>query len=317
MRNPNLQSASVLPLALANCITVLLACLCALPTLVWAAKPNSDLDNLVKSRLDIVGATLAYQPAVAFEDLSALSPVCAEQLRHQRISELNPKYGSWLSSIRETNLLSQPEFAILKDAKSFHHYCWGEVAQNRYYREISAQKKLDLAGYAASSYKYVIDHPGHLPSGWPYMAKMQTDYGTALLLAKNTPAAAVAFQTALNLDPRTLKAYTGLADLLVSGGAKAKALELVSEGLRYFPGSKPLVRRYSELGGKTPYPAPHPQPVPKDAVSEIPHEDNSVATEAPKTETAKTTPSDNPGPGEKQAEPAQRKDNPYCRFCAD
>ena len=314
MRNHNLQYVSALPRERVTCITILLACLCALPTLVGAAKPDSGLDNLVQSRLDIIGATLAYQPAVAFEDLSALSPVCAEQLRHQRISELNPKYGSWLSSIRETNLLSQPEFAILSDAKSFHHYCWGEVAQNRYFREVSAQKKLDLAKYAASSYKYVIDHPDHLPSGWPYMAKMQTDYGTALLLSKNTPAATVAFQTALNLDPRTLKAYTGLADLLASSGAKAKALELVSEGLRYFPGSKPLVRRYSELGGKTPYPDPYPQPVPKDATNEAPHENISVAPEAPKTDAVKTTTSDNPGPGEK---PVQRRDNPYCRFCAE
>ncbi len=289
-----------------------------LPCLAWAAKPGEHgLDNLIKSRLDIVGATLAYQPAVAFEDLAALSPLCAEQLRHQRISELNPKYGSWLSSIRETNLLEQPEFAILKDAKSFHHYCWGEVAQNRYYREVSAQKKLDLAQYAASSYKYVIDHPEYLPSGWPYMAKVQTDYGNALLLSKNAPAAAVAFQTALGLDPRTLKAYTGLADLLAGSGAKAKALELVTESLRYFPGSKPLVRRYNELGGKMPYPTPYPQPVLKEAVRETPPENsnatNGASTEAHKADTVKAVPSDPP----KQIEPTPRKDNPYCRFCAE
>lgn len=324
MRNPKQHSTLAFPRVLTIRITVLLACLLALPSFTWAAKPDG-LDNLIKTRLDIVGATLAYQPAVALDDLAALSPLCAEQLRHQRISELNPKYGSWLSSIRETSLLTQPEFAILRDAKSFHHYCWGEVAQNRYYREASTQKKLDLAQYAASSYKYVIDHPDHLPPGWPYMAKIQTDYGNALLLSKNTPAAAVAFQTALNLDPRTLRAYTGLADLHISNGAKSKALEIVTEGLRYFPGSKPLLRRYNELGGKTPYPEPYPQPIAKDAVSDKPSEENSAPKETPaeaqKSDAVTSTPGSAVSPSEKDTTttdtPAVRKDNPYCRFCAE
>ena len=300
-------------------VVLLLAYLFTLPA-SWAAG-SPQLDALIKSRMDIVGAKPAYMPPVAIEDLVSLSPLCAELLRNQRISELNPKFGSWLSSMRSSGILDNPEFNILIDAKSFHHYCWGELAQNRYYREVNAQKRKDLAQYAASSYKYVIDHPEYLPGDWPYMPKMYVAFGNAVLLTKENARATGAFLTAIRLDPRTITAYSALADLYVSEGAKAKALDLVKEGLRYDPKSKAMQRRYNELGGKLPYPEPYPPPPQKvesaPAVT-VPSgtKDGGAAAPTPDKGSPKAQSGDQPDTAEKPA-PIGTKDNPYCRFCAE
>ena len=145
------------------------ACLLFAPIASRAADPamQREIQALIASRTDIIGAKPAYMPPVAMEDLADLSPLCAELLRHQRRAEQNPQFGSWQSSMQASGLLDEPQFAILRHAGSFHHYCWGELAQNRYYREVDRQKKKDLAQYAASSYKYVIDHPQYLPGNWP------------------------------------------------------------------------------------------------------------------------------------------------------
>jgi hypothetical protein len=107
-----------------------------------------------------------------------------------------------------------------------------------------------------------------------------------------------------------------LADFYSGIKQPAKALEIITEGLRHNPDTKSLQRRYTELGGELPYPAPI-EPTPAvEAEAAKPEEPptptpNSVEPAASPT----TVP---PAPVEPTAEPQiGSPTNPYCRFCPD
>lgn len=273
----------------------------------------------VSDRLDVIGAKVHGQPPVGLNDLAGIEPACVLVLRYVKREQDNPQLGVWYEQLKGSPLLDLPQNHIAKGALSFHHYCWAEVVRNRYYRESDARIKKELAEYVVSSHKWMIDNAEYIPGDWRYLPKVYINMGTGYLLMKNTGGAFSAFQKALSLDPRQQAAYTNLADTFVTLGKKPEALGYIKEGLRYFPESKALKRRYEELGGKPPYPEPHPS-----AIAETP-----VATPAPDT----VPPPPSVSSKEKAQAPEERdsapkvtdntrtestnKNNPHCRFCAE
>lgn len=263
------------------------------------------------AQIETLGAHIHLQPPVDIGDIKLIEPVCVLILAYEKRGDDNPSLGYWYPQLKNSPLLDLPEYRMAKDASSLHHYCWAEVLRYRYYRETKAGVRRSLARAITGGYKFVIDHPEYLPKNWPYMAKMYVDYGKGLLLEKKPGEAVVAFKTAINLDPEYVLAYSALADVLVQDGQKSKAMESIVEGLKYRPESKPLRRRYEELGGKPPYPEPYPE-----AQIEPKAEQSTAAPSA--IEQTKPAPEGNvgePAAGASEAAQTQPKDNPYCRFC--
>ena len=286
-----------------------------LPLKILAAGSSSS--PVIVSRLDIVGAKIHGQPPIAIADLPALEPACELVLRYLKRWDDNPSLGIWYIQLKNSPLLDLPENNIAKDAVSFHHYCWGEVGRNRYYLETDTRKKKELAEYAMSGSKYVIDHPEFRPQNWRYLSYIYVKMGTGYLLMKDTASAINALLMSLQINPRERIAYIHLADAFSEGGKKSEALKYVIEGLKYFPKNKGLIRRYQELGGKLPLPEPYPDIEIKSNEEPATQADKTTAPETNSTQPkpiAQET-EKNGAPSEAIPPAASQKPNPYCRFC--
>lgn len=136
------------------------------------------------------------------------------------------------------------------------------------------------------------------------LAETQMASSVALLGLKRETEAFVALNKAVSLAPETATTHIRLADYYISRKQTAEALIAVTEGLKYVPESKGLQRRYTELGGKPPFPAPY-----KKAETEplsTPGETSTAPESVPGTEQPASEPS-------RQDE--GKRDKPWCRFC--
>lgn len=199
------------------------------------------------------------------------------------------------------------------------HFCECVRYYNRAVRESASwEAKKYYSGESVNSCKYFIarngDRPQLLSLAYLYKGMAQQ------LLNLRTEATADMLQ-ALQLNPKLQDAYVKLADTLSALGNNAKALDMVTEGLRNIPDSKPLKRRYFKLGGKEPLPQPHrggetekapeakapsgkeaepvPAPMPEEGAAKRPE---TRETTAPVQAEAKPAPIGSPS-------------NPWCRFC--
>lgn len=143
-------------------------------------------------------------------------------------------------------------------------------------------------------------------------AEVHLQKGKALRLDRQENKAVDEFMEAIRGNPELAQAYVELADIQARNKKSGEALKTVTEGLRHAPDSKPLKRRYTELGGKLPYPDPvatvpvEPQVAkPDEAIAStpvVPVESTSDTPAAPAVE---------PVVQPKIGSPK----NPYCRFC--
>jgi len=228
-------------------------------------------------------------------ELTSLPPFCKA-----RFNEGSPEYKQWLSVLG-------PDFGHT------HHYCAGVNYLNRYYRTRSKQGKTFNLNNARSNFEYMVSHAA--PS-YSLMPEIHANLGTVYSLM-NQPAQAIThFNRAITLDPRQPRPYNVLADFYIRIKQPAKALEIVIEGLRHNPDTRSLQRRYAELGGKLPYPAPVASE-PDAAQAAKPDEivpSAAVEQEAPpETSAAAAASAVEPTEPPKIGSPK----NPYCRFCPD
>lgn len=199
-----------------------------------------------------------------------------------------------------------------------HHYCVGINSINRYYRSRSQQDKRFNLNNARGNLEYMVTHAD---PAYSLMPDVYLNLGVVYSLM-NQPAQAIThFNKAIELNPRQPRAYGALADYYLKNKQAAKALEIVTAGLRYNPDTMSLQRRYTELGGKLPYPAPASEAA---STPQTPSTGLQVSpTPAPATppeasvperaaeKTADTTASSPETP--KIGSPT----NPWCRFCPD
>jgi hypothetical protein len=131
---------------------------------------------------------------------------------------------------------------------------------------------------------------------------------------------------AIKGNPELAGAYVELADIQASNKKPQDALKTVTEGLGHAPDSKPLKRRYAELGGKLPYPEPvvkksspaaDASPAPQQALAEA-APSSPAAVEANQPALAADKPVRAPA-APAQIEPAKigSPKNPYGRICPD
>lgn len=291
-------------------------------------------------QMDALGATVPLMKPLGINDVIFLEPVCALIFKYSNRFVKDNSLQQWYIQLQDSPLLDLPEYNIAKGAISLHHYCYSKVVEHYYYKEKDPIKRTFWAGYVASGYKFVIDHQEYRPTNWHYLAKLYVDYGNALMLGGKLTQSALAinaFETALRNDNAFVPAMVSLAEVYEKLGKKSKALEYVTEGLRYKPNSKSLKLRYEELGGKPPYPEPYPAPELTSHTEELkpsettpPERKEGEATTTQVTPNVKeagqgTDPKQNMPPaadsmGKNQDKPAtgtgsQPSNNPFCRFC--
>jgi len=135
--------------------------------------------------------------------------------------------------------------------------------------------------------------------------------GIAMSMLQKPGEAVGNLRQAIEMNPRLPRAYMTLADLYDQQKNRGKALETVTAGLRHNPDAKSLQRRYTELGGKLPY------PVPIEPAAAAPAKADEVAAPAAAEPAVAApvaaTPAAEPAAAPKIGSPT----NPYCRFCPD
>ena len=238
--------------------------------------------------------------------------------------------------------LPQPQDSPLRNTipdgcGSLHHYCFGLQSLIRVDRSRGVEQKYWLS--------QAIGHFKERSSGWegstcPLRPEAYTNLGKALLRQNKALAgqAVANFNKALDLRPDYVPAYLALSDAYLSLGKKGEALNAAAQGLKYLPDSKGLLRRFKELGGKTPpTPVAAAQPAaPKvTAGQQATPGQTSEPGAAPQQSSGAGANSEHPAPikdtspGKSDAEhPATQQapgeagetkigtpTNPYCRFC--
>lgn len=226
-------------------------------------------------------------------EMAALPPYCAA-----RFNEGSDAFRTWRSNMGG-------------DFSHVHHYCAGLNFLNRARGSFTSGRNGGL-GAAVREFDYVLTHAS---PGFYLRAEILMNRGVALSLMKRDGEAVGNLLEAIRLDARQPRAYMTLADLYDKQKNRGKALETVSEGLRQNPGTKSLQRRYTELGGRLPYP---------EAVAAVPAEAEAAppaAASPANAQPAASGPAD-PAPAPPAPEPIVQPKigsptNPYCRFCPD
>lgn len=197
-----------------------------------------------------------------------------------------------------------------------HHFCDCIRFTNRAYSALGNSYKMKYnlqIGIGGCDYALANTSPNFFMRPEIHLHK-----GKALRLYQKEGQAVGEFMEAIRGNPALAQAYVELADIQARNKKSDEALKTVTEGLRHAPDSKPLMRRYTELGGKPPYPAPI-EPAKGEPLTAKPDETTSPApAPASPVEPTESTPAAVAPTTESIAPPVVGSPkNPYCRFCPD
>jgi tetratricopeptide (TPR) repeat protein len=255
--------------------------------------PEKLVPALLAMLFTIPSAVAGWAPTPA--EMAALPPYCAA-----RFNEGTEAFKSWRSTMGG-------------DFIHIHHYCAGLNFLNRARGSVSSKNNGTL-GAVVREFDYVLTHAS---PDFYMRSEILMNRGIALSMMKRHGEAVSNLLQAIERDAKQPRAYMALADLYDKQKNRSKALETVSEGLRHNPDVRSLQRRYTELGGKPPYPAPV-EPVPAEHPAAKP--DEAVASDpTPASPAAPSAGASEPPAAVEPVAPAKigSPKNPYCRFCPD
>jgi len=243
--------------------------------------------------------------------LLTAAPVMAEWIPSQTEMAALPGYcAAKFSEGKNPESAKVWRASIGGDFMHIHHYCAGLNFLNRARGMASGNDKRGTLGAAMGNFNYMLDNAS---PGFYLRPEILMNRGITQSMQGKGGAAVGDLLKAIEINPNLPRAYMALADLYAKQKNRSKALETVTAGLRHNPDTKSLQRRYTELGGKLPYPEPL-QPVAVEAPAGTPD-----ATPAPaaagsaETPLSAATPAEQPGTKPQIGSPK----NPYCRFCPD
>ena len=249
-----------------------------------------------KKNMLALGAGLAMAQSAAADwapnkaEMATLPPYCAA-----RFDERSAAFQTWKSTMGG-------------DFIHVHHYCAGLNFVNRARGMASAKDRRGVLGAAVRNFDYILTHT---QPDFYLRAEALMNRGIAMSMLQKPGEAVGNLRQAIEMNPRLPRAYMTLADLYDQQKNRGKALETVTAGLRHNPDAKSLQRRYTELGGKLPY------PVPIEPAAAAPAKADEVAAPAAAEPAVAApvaaTPAAEPAAAPKIGSPT----NPYCRFCPD
>lgn len=263
----------------------------------------------------MLALVLQLQPITA----TALEPYAAKENE----LALMPSYcQAKLGKDRGNQAISNKWGAIYGvDWGNMHHYC--DALKFIIRADRSIRNKADL-GFNLQNAAFSIEHllTSEQTPDWILRSEAHVKLGEVILrmakIGKASEGKAIQnFQQAIIIQPNYEPAYSALSDFYVNKGLKQKALNTVEEGLKNIPDSKILLRRFKELGGKTP-PAPvvvTQQTAPNGAAnSPVKQEQAGSATSSSPSDVPASS---SPETSQEQATPSKigSPSNPWCRFC--
>lgn len=215
-----------------------------------------------------------------------------------------------------------------KNTMHMHHYCSGLRFLNRAYAAMSDKKEMRYnAERSLSNFDYVLSHT---EESYAMRGEVHLNKGRSLKLLRRNAQAVAEFNKALRYEIDSPDAYQALADHFQESGNKTKALEMVTEGLRRNPDSKGLKRRYTEFGGKLPYPEPLAKQSSSTPDAEAPSQSQQRSNGQEISGSGTATPPETNAPVEAEGKVADTAvsppvappkigspTNPWCRFCPD
>lgn len=206
------------------------------------------------------------------------------------------------------------------NAIHMHYYCDGLRFIDRAYASMS--NKSEMQYYLKSSLSGFDIVLKSTQESYSMRGEVHVGKARALKLMGRNAEAAAEYDKALRYKLDTPDVYIAIADYYKESGNKTKALELVTEGLKINPDSKGLKRRYTEFGGKLPYPeAADKTPSTKESKAEVKPEAKPGVEQQPPRDVVSETADKPTTPPEviPQVEPPKigSPKNPYCRFCPD
>lgn len=257
----------------------------------------------------------ALEPWVTESELALMPPYCQAKLGKDRgnqaiIDKWRGIYGdqNWMNMHHYCDAL---KFIVRANRSSGNK---AAMNYNMSYNLGNAQRGIEHMLAYEQTPDWILRPEAHVHLGKIYLRMT--------LLGKGSEGKAVQnFGQAILIQPDYEPAYSALSDFYAGKGLKQKALNVIEEGLKHSPDSKRLLRRFKELGGKTP-PAPLvvAQPAaPAEAIN------SPVKQEQPQLgNTTSSSPSDvpassSPEASQKQTTPSKvgSPSNPWCRFCTD
>lgn len=257
-----------------------------------------SLSVLLMVRGSYASNVLPYE--ISDAEMKRLPPYCFARMKTAMNS---PEYTLWRGRIGQ-------------NFGDYYHYCHGLNFINRYWGAKSAKERAFYLEQAKGEFDYMVN--AEKPD-YTMRAELYANRGEVFRLMGKIGEAVRDFQTSIKADPKQTRTYIKLAELYANGKEKARALEIISQGLRYNPDSKALQRRYLELGGKQPFPeilreVPESsaqlnpvEPVRPAARDEVvpPSQTREVVQHKVQGEDAST----------QANSPTGNSKNPYCRFC--
>lgn len=223
-------------------------------------------------------------------EIMRLPPYCQAKFNAPTSS---PEWKAWRAQIGQNFI-------------DLHHYCAGLNYMNRYWGARSAPDRSFYLQRALTNFDYMVK--AEKPD-FALRVELYSQRGEVNKLLRKPGEAINDFNKAVSIDPKAVKPYLQLADTYVATKASARALEAVTEGLRQVPDSTALQRRYLELGGKKPFPAPVAAQAAEPAAApggQLP---------APEVEPAAVEAKPAPAAPAEAAPVIGTPKNPYCRFC--
>jgi len=254
-----------------------------------------------------VPAANAARPAMSDSEFRAMEPVC------QAIGMGEVDGVFWAEALNRPenrHILDQPQNAMAVGAGWFHHYCWAKLSKHRFFTAKTALERRNALIKWREGMAEIVSHK----IDWPYTHLIYKDIAESYFYEKNYARTIAEAERALEINREHPSTYALIADAYAEMKNRSKALEYVTEGLKYNPDSRALKRRYTELGGELPFPEPivktAPEPAPRPETPATPPPQVEPASDGPAAQPSQNSGIDSePKPDEKPAA------NPYCRFC--
>lgn len=233
---------------------------------------------------------------VALMLAAALSAnAAADEVRNIHEVALLPAYCRGTQLIRAITRDPKPmaEYALIYGNSFYHlhHYCWALHTENKYRYAADINLRNSKLINALADIQYLLQHG---ETGFVLLPEVYTTQARILFTLKREGEAVLALNYAIEAKPDHVPAIVRLSDYYVEKRDQALAIKVLEQGIDYTEQADTLIKKLEALGKTYPGQPGHARVKP---------------------ESKPATPADAAPGSEDTRSEAEKKANPYCRFC--